>query len=141
MASLTQKIARNLNIEMKKAKIILFSDIMGGFDLVLKIKDLLIINNKQSPWMEKLEHLEIDQEADTIISIGHISLHYYDSSLKKTNKFTILAEHKNVRMFNFQAMLSRRVIKFSDTLEVRIDSNVYKKIALLWNLMTMQRVE
>ncbi len=89
-----------MNIELKKAKIILFSDILGGFDLVLKIKDLYIINNKQSPWMEKISHVE-QTEADTIISIGHISLQYYDSSLKKTNKFTLLAEHTNVTMFNF----------------------------------------
>lgn len=38
------KLMQNINIELAKAKFILFSD--HGFDLVLKVKNVNIINNK-----------------------------------------------------------------------------------------------
>ena len=72
MASLKQKIARNLNVELKKAKIILFSDLLGGFDLVLKIRDLHLINNKQSQIIHSIDGLEEDpdfQGCDTVSEI------------------------------------------------------------------------
>ena len=46
-----------------------------GFDLVLKIKNLHIINNKQSAWIQSLEGLSDNPDfdtCDTLISIGHI---------------------------------------------------------------------
>jgi hypothetical protein len=58
MATLKQKITRNLNIQLTKAKIILFSDLLEGFDLVLKIRNLHIINNKQSPQIENIDNLD-----------------------------------------------------------------------------------
>lgn len=58
MATLKQKITRNLNIQLTKAKIILFSDLLGGFDLVLKIRNLHIINNKQNPQVETIDNLD-----------------------------------------------------------------------------------
>ena len=63
LESLKQKIAKNINVELKKAKIILFSDITTGqqFDIVLKIKNLHIINNKQSPFVDQVRNLKVDQ--------------------------------------------------------------------------------
>jgi hypothetical protein len=56
-------------VELKKAKIILFSDLLGGFDLVLKIRDLHLINNKQSQIIQSIDGLEEDpdfQGCDTV---------------------------------------------------------------------------
>ncbi len=58
MTTLKQKIMRNLNIQLAKAKIILFSDLLGGFDLVLKLRDLNLINNKQSPQVDTIGNLD-----------------------------------------------------------------------------------
>lgn len=40
------KITKSINIELAKAKIILFSD--RGFDLVLKLKNFVLINDKRN---------------------------------------------------------------------------------------------
>ena len=148
MTTLKQKITRNLNIHLAKAKIILFSDLLGGFDLVLKLRDLNLINNKQSPQVDTIGNLDYDseqfQQCDTLISIGHIQLSYYDSSVKKTNKFVILSEHRDIRWYTFsqlghilrQALINRKLVKFSETLEVRMNSDIYTKICVLWNFMT-----
>ncbi len=58
MTTLKQKITRNLNIQLAKAKIILFSDLLGGFDLVLKLRDLNLINNKQSAQVDTIGNLD-----------------------------------------------------------------------------------
>ena len=58
MTTLKQKIMRNLNIQLAKAKIILFSVLLGGFDLVLKLRDLNLINNKQSPQVDTIGNLD-----------------------------------------------------------------------------------
>ena len=58
MTTLKQKITRNLNIHLAKAKIILFSDLLGGFDLVLKLRDLNLINNKQSAQVDTIGNLD-----------------------------------------------------------------------------------
>jgi len=75
-----------------------------------------------------------------------MSLHYYESSLRKTKKFTLLSEHKNIRMFNFnpgsimkQLFFSRRDFKFPEILEVRLNQDIYKRVCLLWNFMTTPR--
>ena len=76
------------------------------------------------------------------MSIGRLSLVYYESSLKKTKRFTVLSEHRNIRLFNFistTTMTSRTIIKFPETLEVRINPMIYQKVCLLWNFMTTIR--
>lgn len=40
------KISKSVNVHLEKAKIVLFSDL--GFDVVLKIKNLKLINDKNS---------------------------------------------------------------------------------------------
>ena len=44
MQSMKSKLTKNMNIELAKGKIILFSD--HGFDIVLKFKNMQMINNK-----------------------------------------------------------------------------------------------
>ncbi|CDW72550.1 UNKNOWN [Stylonychia lemnae] len=54
--SMRQKLTQNINIDLQKGKFILFSD--QGFDLVLKIKNVHIVNNKN------YYHDEFDPEYD-----------------------------------------------------------------------------
>ena len=57
--ALQQKIARNINIEVKKAKIILFSEL--GFDIVIKARRVHIVNSKQSVFTKEIRDLERDE--------------------------------------------------------------------------------
>ena len=123
---------------------ILFSDLLGGFDLVLKIKDIHIINNKQSAWISSIDGLQDNPDfdaCDTLLSIGHIQLTYYDSSLKKSGRFNVLTEHRNVKMYNYhhQQVGGRRVVKVGETLEMRLNREVYRKVVGMWKYMTILR--
>lgn len=122
---------------------ILFSDMLGGFDLVLKIKDIHIINNKQSAWISSIDGLQDNPDfdaCDTLLSIGHIQLTYYDSSLKKTGRFPVLTEHRNLKMYNYHHLQvgGRRVVKVGETLEMRLNREVYRRVAGMWRYMTQQ---
>lgn len=59
VTALQQKIARNINIEVKKAKIILFSEL--GFDIVIKAKRVHIVNSKQSVFAKEIRDLEKEE--------------------------------------------------------------------------------
>jgi hypothetical protein len=78
------KIVKSINIELAKAKIILFSDM--GFDLVLKLRNLKIVNDKN---YYKLETDPEYMQCNTYINLGQVQLVYYKNSLKKTGKFLI----------------------------------------------------
>eukprot|EP00347_Sterkiella_histriomuscorum_P019704 403340607 len=130
--SMKNKLATNINIELKKAKFILFSD--QGFDIVLKIRNVSIVNNKA------YYHDEFDKEYDSCnsyIRIGQLNLLIYDNSLKKTNKFQIF-EYKDLKLFNTNQLdqMFKKLFKFQETLTININQEVFKKLSLLWNLMT-----
>lgn len=76
LMQLQQKIVKNINIQLKKAKIVLYSDLIGGnYDLVLKIKDLSIINNKASPMVQEVEGLEQDSDFQSCNTVS-LSTYY-----------------------------------------------------------------
>ena len=73
-----------------------------------------------------------------MLSIGHIQLTYYDSSLKKTGRFPVLTEHRNLNMYNYHHLQvgGRRVVKVGETLEMRLNRQVYRRVAGMWRYMT-----
>ena len=73
------------------------------------------------------------------LNIGRLQLVYYESSHKKTDKFTILAAHKNLRLYNFNNSMqigqgfiyNRTLVQFREPLEIRVNNFIYKRVMLL----------
>lgn len=125
ITSVKNKISKSVNVHLEKAKIVLFSDL--GFDVVLKIKNLKLINDKNS---YKEENDKEYEKCNTVrifiikiqyLNIGKIQLVYYENSLKKTGKFQIF-EYENIKLFNFNqtAQSMKKLLKFSDILQFKV---------------------
>lgn len=85
----------------------------------------------------------LEEDADFLacnmcLNIGKMSVVYYESSHKKTDKFTILAKHSNMRLYNFnsspvpgQGFFNRTLISFREQLDIRVNNLIYKRVILL----------
>ena len=60
----------------------------------------------------------------------------------------MLHEYRDIKLINFnprtmmkQAFFNRTVVRLRDTLELRINAEVYKNVITLWNFMTTRQVD